>query len=108
MWGSEYEKLKKLHKLSGKLPPALRDRPNIQGPLADYFKAYFELHSRRGHSMNGELPISVEAIFAYARMKGFDTDSSFFFRIVSECDSEFFDYVNKKRDAKKSSGKNRK
>lgn len=51
--------------------------------------------------MGGELPISSSEILAYARIHGFETDLQFFYRVVTECDSEFFEFMAKKRKAEK-------
>ena len=91
-------------KASGKFPDALKNQPELPFVLDDYFRAFFKLHARRQYTMGGELPLQVAEIEGYARIHGFTGDMVFFYRCVTECDLEFFEYVKEKREQE---GKNK-
>jgi len=95
-------------KATGKTPAALANQPSIDFILEPYFKAFFDLSGTRQVSMGGELPISPRDILAYAVIHGFDTDIQFFYRVVTECDSVFFDHVSEKRKHENKSAKGKK
>lgn len=99
VWGKEVENLTKMAKMNGKLPPALANQPIIDTILTPYFRAFFSLSSIRQNSMGAELPIQASEILAYARIHNFLEDIQFLFRVITECDSIFFEELSKKRKA---------
>jgi hypothetical protein len=87
-------------KISGKLPPALQSQPEIDPILVPYFRAFFSLSSVRGNSMGAELPLTPSEILAYATIHCFLEDLQFFYRVVTESDSVFFEHLAEKQKAK--------
>lgn len=51
--------------------------------------------------MGSELPIQVTEIERYCEIHGFDDDVPFFYRTIAECDLEYFEYANRKRENSK-------
>lgn len=74
------------------MPQALQDRPVLPDVLEDYLNAFFQLDLKRQHTMGAELPIPASEIIAFANIFGFEVDMQFFYRCISEMDSESFMY----------------
>lgn len=100
MYGSQIEGLREVAARTGKTPPALLNQPDLPDALQDYFLAFFALHARRQYTMGSELPIQVTEIERYCDIHGFD-DVPFFYRVIAECDLEYFDFANRRRQNEK-------
>lgn len=83
------------------MPPALANRPVLPTILEDYFNAFFRMHLRRQYTMGSELPFLNAEIESYGNMHGFDTDMLFFYRCMTEMDTEVFKYQSERNKQKK-------
>lgn len=95
MWGSKIEGLKAKARTEGKVPPALKNRPELPYVLTDYLLAFNSLQGRRQYTMGAPLPIQASEIYSYAVMYGFYSDIQFFYRCIVEMDLEFFEHEKK-------------
>lgn len=100
-WGKHRSQLVELYKTKRVVPEALTREPDLPPILQELVTSFFALHARRGYSMGGELPLTVEAIAIYAKIHGFDLDLKFFYRCMCACDDVFFDTLSKQREQKK-------
>lgn len=50
------------------MPPALRDRPQLDVLQVGYFNAYQKIASSRNFSMSGALPIPISEIESYCNL----------------------------------------
>lgn len=75
-------------------PTALENQPSLPGWLAEYYKAFRILSTRRHRSMDGLQPISLTDVLAYVEMFGtIDDDLDTFVGHVIRMDSTFLKFV---------------
>ena len=85
---------------SGKIPPALANRPVPTRHAAPYLSAFKRLHSSRIIGPNGQPSgIALSEIESYARMFGFETlDDRFdLMHFIKVCDDTWLTELNKRR-----------
>lgn len=87
-----------------RLPPAIRDAPELREHLALYYGAFWDLDSCRTIGM-GEGPITWLSIDAYATARGFDTEQrSDLHYFVSALDNAYLKHLGEKREKERKRG----
>lgn len=83
---------------TGKIIPALQNKPSLNWYLLEIMKEFLELIKRRQVSM-AALPLTPDAIIQYGLVKGWKPDLEFFFRCISALDDEYMEHHAEKREA---------
>lgn len=88
-----------------KLPPAIRDAPELCKGLGLYWDAFWHLDSCRGYGMS-EGPISWLAIDAYATARGFDPEQrDDLHHHIAAMDRAYLKHLSEKREKERTRGK---
>ena len=89
-----------------KLPPAIRDAPELTQGLALYYGAFWDLNSCRSIGM-GEGPISWLSVDAYATARGFDAEQrDDLHHHISAMDRAYLKHQADEREKDRKRGKN--
>lgn len=85
---------------TGKIPPALLERPDVEADISFYIQSFYFLSGFRSSGLSGPEPIAFSDTLRYARLLGYTqrSDLLFFASIMLSCDIAYREAVREKHD----------